>query len=60
MWIARDRAGALYLYRVKPIKGISFWDSSCDANELDRDSFPEVKWEDKEPTEVELKIKKKV
>lgn len=60
LYVARDRAGSLYLYRIKPIKGATFWDSSCDSMELDRDLYPEVKWEDEEPTEVELVIKKKV
>lgn len=60
MWIARDRGDSLYLYRVKPIKMVSFWDSSCDSIKLDRDLFPEIKWEDEEPTEVEFVIKKKL
>lgn len=57
LYVARDKGGSLYLYRTKPIKEATFWDSSCDSIELDWDSFPEVKWEDTEPTEVELTIK---
>ena len=42
MYIARDKDGDLYLYKKQPVK---YSESSL---------FPEVKWEDEEPTEVEL------
>lgn len=63
-WAARDKSGILFIYTRKPIKG-----KSCEAwylkgdeiggvgIEMDMKKFPEVKWEDKEPTEVELTIK---
>lgn len=58
LYVARDEGGSLYLYRAKPIKMASLWDSSYGSIKLDRDLFPEVKVEDREPTEVELVIKK--
>lgn len=63
MWIARDEDGGLYLFTVKPGKDFACWyNSKFDGIahvEIDCTLFPEVKWEDEEPTEVELVIKKK-
>lgn len=71
MWVARDETGVLVLYKIKPVKikcEVKFgggWYNSCttDASARmvigDYETFPEVKWEDEEPTEVELVIKKK-
>ena len=44
MYIARDKDGTLCVFFNKPIK-------------IDSSLFPEVKWEDEEPTEVELVTK---
>lgn len=59
MWVARDKDGTLYLYNEKPYKRGHCW--HCD--DLDyfaiEELLPEVNWEDEEPTEVELIIKKK-
>ena len=56
MWIARDENGTLNLFlNDKPIK--------CDYGwfrpklNIDSKLFPEVKWEDEEPTEIEMFIK---
>ena len=55
IWAARDKDGALWLYfKKKPIKNQNMWynltdDDFCEADE----DIPSVKWEDKEPTEVE-------
>lgn len=61
MWVARDKDGYLFLYGEKPKKEFSSWVSPECFNLfiLDVDLFPEVKWEDEEPTEVELIIKQK-
>lgn len=60
LYVARDKNGSLYLYEYKPKKHSIIWTNLGFVEELDSDLFPEVKWEDEEPTEVELTIKKKV
>jgi len=65
MWIARDKNGRLHLYQSKPVKYIeyNFFGAPADYwqhTELPSEMFPEVRWEDAEPTEVELVIKKKI
>lgn len=59
-WVARDENGMLYLYLAKPRKNQSKWlQNICfDFIALSRESFPEVKWEDEEPTEVTISINK--
>ena len=58
LYVARDKNGDLYLYTVKPKKIDDCWICSYPANmvELDKELYPEVKWEDDEPTEVKLII----
>lgn len=58
-WVARDEDGMLYLYLAKPRKNQSKWlpNIRFEFIELSRESFPEVKWEDEEPTEIELSIR---
>lgn len=63
-WIARDKSGILFVYTRKPVKGKSCeaWypeagELHCVRIEMDSKSFPQVKWEDEEPTKVELTIK---
>lgn len=60
MWIARDKDGILNLFKEKPNKERYRWYSDRIQPDmyLNRLLFPEVKWEDEEPTEVELIIKK--
>jgi hypothetical protein len=62
MWVVRDKVGCLRLYMYdKPVKnlGNGFWESETDLDtNLEASMFPEVKWSDDEPTEVELVIKK--
>ena len=63
-FIARDSDGDLYLYTPKPpIKGAEIWVSICKIEyntyntfKIDNDLFPDVKWEDEEPTEVSIEI----
>lgn len=59
LFVARDRSGALYLYTSKPHKGANVWGADTGIVDfLDTDMLSEVRWEDEEPTEVELVIKK--
>ena len=58
LWLARDKNGALYLYKVKPIKDNSEWYSYGIHIALASASFPEIKWSDDEPTKVSITIKK--
>lgn len=57
LWIARDADGRLYLYKRKPIKKENFW---CSYDyvfiRLQTTSFLNVKWEDPEPTKVQITI----
>lgn len=64
MYVARDRDGDLYLYKKKPVKYSGSW-QLCSDNphyfyKIDASLFPEVSWEDEEPTEVELVKKERV
>lgn len=60
MYVARDKGGDLYLFLIRPVKDdrLNTWqlcsDNPHDFYKLDSSLFPEVKWEDEEPTEVEL------
>lgn len=60
MWIARDLSRILILYPYKPLKhekdGV--WIGKGEWFMLESDLFPEVKWEDSEPTEIKLVIDK--
>ena len=60
-WVARDKNGRLFLYLAPPCKSQREWLPYICFNlvELSRDSFPEVKWEDEDPTEVTIVINKK-
>lgn len=63
MYVARDKDGDLYLYKDHPLKCSESWQPSKTSNDwikLYPSLFPEVKWEDEEPTEVELVKKEKV
>lgn len=56
-FVARDRDGKLYLYDRTAIKYNNKW--VYGAFFLPIDLFPQVKWEDEEPTPVEITIKLK-
>lgn len=61
MWVARDSSGKLYLYKKRPYKligiGLHAWGSgNAGAMKIDPELFPDVKWEDEEPTQVTLRI----
>ena len=51
-WIARNENGVVLFYSEKPnrLNEIGAWDGKVLL-------FPQVKWEDEEPTKVELTIK---
>lgn len=73
LYLAREESGTLQLFRNKPTKFIFSYpwnrkhgwfpnnngDDEGISMKIDSNLFPEVKWEDKEPTEVELVIKRK-
>lgn len=56
-WIARDRNSRIFLYRNKPKKSINEWiGPSASICSMPSDAFPNVKWEDSEPTRVYIRI----
>ena len=58
-FIARDLDGRLFLYSPNPpIKFTKEWvnEHDSDALYINKDLFPEVKWEYKEPTEINIEI----
>ena len=58
-WVARDESGMLFLYLSKPIKYEERWIPTCHRfTIMNEELFPEVKWEDEEPTELTFTIKK--
>lgn len=58
-WVARDKSGLLIISTQKPIKEnkLGIWVGFAEHMRINPQLFPEVKWEDEEPTEVELTIK---
>lgn len=60
-YIARDRDGDLYLYKTRPKKDLehNVWiTDDLDFLRLNnKKEFSKIKWEDKHPTKVEIKIK---
>lgn len=64
MWVARDEDGGLFLYTNKPVKGVHGWgadfntppDKPYGFMKIDGTMFPEVKWRDLKPKEVEVSI----
>ncbi len=57
-WVAREKNGALFLFCEKPKKSKSYWINSNTFNSLvlPKEAFPNVKWEDNEPTSVYIRI----
>lgn len=60
-WIARDKDGSILAYIDKPVKGISHYDEWTAEDEymelhkfdyLFENIFPNIKWEDEEPTRI--------
>lgn len=60
LWIARDADGRLYVYKKKPIKKDKYWETyNYEFIGIEKESFPNVKWEDPEPTKVLISILQK-
>lgn len=59
-FIAKDSDGKLFLYSPNPpIKETTQWislDGRSSIFTIDKELFPEVKWEDEEPTEINIEI----
>lgn len=63
-FLARDLDGSLYIYiNGKLCKHVDTWiidlaesNGRVNCAYLDKDLFPEVKWEDESPTEVSIEI----
>lgn len=58
-WIARDANHKIYFYNDKPSKVDSQWLGKIGEIfvKIDNNSFPQVVWEDNEPTPCEVMIK---
>ena len=54
-WIARDENGEIYIYTTEPRKLKRQWEAIDKG--FDKKKFQQIKWEDEEPTKVELTIK---
>lgn len=52
IWVARDKGGALFLFKTKPTRSLEFhsvwYPTTPHMIQIDSDLFPSVKWEDKE------------
>lgn len=61
-FVARDQDGSLYIYPGnRPKKDESgVWDNHGLLDRIDRDLFPEVKWEDEEPTIIDIEVSCKI
>ena len=55
LWVARDKDGDLLLFQKKPKREHDYWVSAIFIK-LNAKSFPEVRWDDKEPKKFELKL----
>ena len=57
-WIAKDKSGSLYVFKVMPMKFISFWAvERCVSlpylvGKPEDNSFTYIKWEDEKPTKI--------
>lgn len=59
LYLARDKNGMLGCYSVKPTKGETKWKAGLIKNFVGfvySDEYDNIKWEDEEPTEIDLKI----
>ena len=59
-FIARDSTGSIFLYHPNPpSKAKEIWIKATRTDTLsaiNENLFPEVKWEDEEPTEINIEI----
>lgn len=57
MWVARDADGEIYIFMEKPEKFSMMWATGKQNYLRIRDTlFPEIEWEDPEPTKVQITI----
>lgn len=71
MWLARDKNGCLNLFSKKPVKCLAdwrYWEGCEQGKEYngrctcytfipeDVLNFPQIKWEDEEPTKINIFI----
>ena len=58
-WVAKNKNGVAYFYEHKPEKGFVLWGSREQPilAGVHENIFSQIKWEDEEPTKVELTIK---
>lgn len=60
-WLIRDKYGDLWMVDGKPLRKMKhIWEVDLEARMvvMPKELFPVVKWEDVEPTEIEIIIKK--
>lgn len=58
LWIARDKNGALWVFKRKPVRNEKSFDIDWGVHErmfLDESQFPEVTWANS-PQEIEIKL----
>jgi hypothetical protein len=53
LWVARDSSGTLYLHASKPERRLTYWAQRMCTLRINKDDFPDLKWED-EPIMVTL------
>ena len=58
-WIAKDKSGRLFLYLIKPLKTGTCWESESIEPDFSMfgDLFQFIKWEDKEPYNIDELLK---
>lgn len=58
-WLARDKRGTLFVYENKPAKLTNNWfdDNFYDISRKYKELFNFIKWEDKEPTNIDDLLK---
>jgi hypothetical protein len=57
VYVARDENGRAHIYLKKPKKIGKRWLCDSVLFELELGSFPEIKWEDEEPTKASMVLK---
>lgn len=56
IWLAREDSGILYLCKNKPKKSPNGWFCTGYTMNLGEHHFPQIKWEDDEPTEAYITL----
>ena len=58
IWVARDKDGKLAIFNKKPFKCGEQWITKGRYSWIQQEFFPEVQWQDEEPTKLKLMIDK--